>query len=1236
MEGEGTTSSRSLHTRSRVSRSSRHTQGSTTSRVAAMARAEAEAAKALMAFSEKEIDMKVQKAHLEASLDALSLKKSAAAATAKAEALEAALRMDDDLSQKLDSQLELEPQNPMQRTGEYVQKYSLSNSSIKMESDLNVSHTHEPQTDKMLIQDPPASSITKREPSDIRPTIGLTPSVGRQETYEQACPSLHGRGSGIKDEQYSGLQDQHEACSVHQYPPIRPPDRNYQAHLQQGQQLQDQSMINIMKFMARREIVTTGLLQFDDRPENYRAWRASFVNTVGELSVTEKEELDLLVKWLGRQSAEQVKRIRAVHVNNPKKGLQMAWERLNQCYGAPEVIEESLWKRIDSFDRISNKDHQRLRELGDLLMELQAAKEEGAFPGLAYLDTARGISGIVQKLPFALQEKWMAQGSKYKDEHNTPFPPFSFFVTFVCQQAKMRNDPSFSLAPLIADTTRVERRFSRDGKSRAPISVHKMDVAADPIPPVHAVRTKIVDPSKICPIHNRPHPLHKCRGFREKTLEDRRTFLKQNGICYRCCGSISHLARDCDKIVKCTECNSERHIAALHPGPVLQPTKSSSPVTVHGGEEDTGSSDSVTATCTEVCGEDSSERSCSKICLVKVFPTGQKEKAIKLYTIIDDQSNRSLVKSSFFDIFGIKRCHQSSYTLKTCAGTVSTSGRQASGFQIESMDGQVSIPLPTLIECDDIPNDRTEIPTPEAAFHHKHLNSLAEQIPELDPDAPILMLLGRDIIRIHKVHEQINGPHDAPFAQKLDLGWVIVGNICLGGVKKSETISTLFTHTLENGRRTVFKPCPNHYLIKEKYDDMASSNIHSQLQSEVENSLGHVTFKRTKDDERIAPSVEDRMFLDLMQRGFYRDTDNSWVAPLPFKPQRLRLPNNRAQVWNRFTSLQRSFKSKPQMKDQFFTFMGKVFECGHAELAPPLTKDEECWYLPIFVVYHPRKPSQIRVVFDSSARWDGVSLNDVLLKGPDLNNSLLAVLIRFRKDAVAFMADIQQMFHCFIVRPEDRNFLRFFWFQDNNPNNQIVECRMRVHVFGNSPSPAVAIYGLRHAAQEEESEFGTDAKKFVERDFYVDDAVKSVPTARVAVDLLKRTQEMLACSNLRLHKIVSPNREVMEAFPVEDHASDLKNLDFSVDSLPVQRSLGVSWNLKNDTFTFQVSSEKKPFTRRGILSTINSLYDPLGFAAPVLIQGKILLRDLASHAEDWDAPLPPERKQAWDTWRDRQ
>lgn len=196
---------------------------------------------------------------------------------------------------------------------------------------------------------------------------------------------------------------------------------------------------------------------------------------------------------------------------------------------------------------------------------------------------------------------------------------------------------------------------------------------------------------------------------------------------------------------------------------------------------------------------------------------------------------------------------------------------------------------------------------------------------------------------------------------------------------------------------------------------------------------------------------------------------------------------------------------------------------------------------------------------------------------------------------------------------------------------------MKVHIFGNTSSPAVANYGLRKTTEVGEDEFGSDAKAFVNRNFYVDDGLHSAPTTEDAIDLLRRTQNMLATANLRLHKVASSHAEVMEAFPSEDHASGLHNLDFSKGPIPVQRSLGVYWDLESDAFTFRVSLDEKPFSRRGVLSVTNSLYDPLGLAAPVIIKGKQLPRSMttdlnASNSDMWDAPLPAEHKPAWKNW----
>lgn len=149
-----------------------------------------------------------------------------------------------------------------------------------------------------------------------------------------------------------------------------------------------------------------------------------------------------------------------------------------------------------------------------------------------------------------------------------------------------------------------------------------------------------------------------------------------------------------------------------------------------------------------------------------------------------------------------------------------------------------------------------------------------------------------------------------------------------------------------------------------------------------------------------------------------------------------------------------------------------------------------------------------------------------------------------------------------------------------------------------------------------EREYHAEVRQFVERDFYVDDALKLFPTEEEAVKVLRQAQEMLAVSNLRLHKVAFSRAEVMDAFPVEDRAKDIQNLDLSVDDLPDQRSLGVRWNIMSDSFTFHVPEIEKPYTRRGVLSTVNSLFDPSGFLAPVTIQGRLLLRDLSIQASE--------------------
>ncbi|KAM9793507.1 uncharacterized protein ACBT44_017962 [Syngnathus typhle] len=1165
--------------------------GSTCSSVgsAARARAKAEAAKVRASFANKEAELKVEKAErelqkmkIDTALEVLAWQREAHAAEAEAEVLENAEAIQDEH----ESRNSLLDSVKRERTNYYVQSQSEIRPPIVQ---VSATPTQRKASDNSLVTwDPSEEDAFEPPPVSIRPKF----------TFKKtALPIQTKLGTKPKVEQTKN------ALSPHASPFM--PHYNNAASLPHPAE-------PFAQYMARRDLITSGLYQYDDRPENFRAWYSSFSGAIAEVHLTPTQELDLMTKWLGKESSSQVKRIRSVHVNNPSAALKRAWERLCECYAAPEVIEKSLFQRLDSFPRLTTKDNVKLRELGDLLQEIQGAKEDGYLPGLSYLDTSRGIGPIVDKLPYPLQDRWMTQGSNYKEDHNGCFPPFHYFCAFICKEAKKRNDPSFTQQNS-QTYIKQERSNPKSFNSPRPIAVHKTNIT-----------TTNNDINNNCPLHSKPHPLKKCRTFRYKPLEERKAFLKERGICFKCCSSDTHLAKDCKSTVKCTECDSTRHDTVMHPGPPPQ-NKAPSPAQEDGGEgEKQPDNVDVTSSCTEVCAQGQWGRSCSKICLARVYPKGEKESAVKAYVILDDQSNRSLARPEFFELFNIKT-KPFCYNLRTCSGLVETQGKMAEGFLIESLDESVIIPLPPLIECPDIPNNRSEIPTPSAVLHQPHLRLIAKCIPELDPQAEILLLLGRDILRAHKVREQLNGPHHSPFAQRLDLGWVVVGEVCRGKVHK-HTVNTFKTTILENGRPTVFGLCDNFLQLtampRTKRQDKAP-----------EQTLGKTVFNRTENDNKPAPSIEDILFLEIMDEGMYRDDKNNWGAPLPFKEPRQQMPNNRELAVSRFLSLKRNLQRKPQMQEQYVEFMQGIFSNGHAEVAPPLKQGEECWYLPTFGVYHPQKPNKIRVVFDSSAQYSGVSLNSVLLSGPDLNNSLLGVLLRFRKEAVAIMADIQQMFHCFLVRDDHRNYLRFLWHKDNDVNKEVIEYRMKVHVFGNSPSPAVAVYGLRKAIQEGAKDYGADTVEFVEKHFYVDDGLISVPSPAEAIDLLQRTKAALAESNLRLHKFVSNSRAVTEAFCPDDCATIIKGLDLEGEETQSQRSLGLIWEIMTDTFTFSVATAIKPFTRRGVLSSVNSIFDPLGLLAPVTIQGRALLRELSSECSEWDAPLPENKQNKWESWR---
>ncbi len=94
--------------------------------------------------------------------------------------------------------------------------------------------------------------------------------------------------------------------------------------------------------------------------------------------------------------------------------------------------------------------------------------------------------------------------------------------------------------------------------------------------------------------------------------------------------------------------------------------------------------------------------------------------------------------------------------------------------------------------------------------------AVSDKIPPIDPGAPILLLLGQDVLSVHKVCEHCNGPQNTPYAQRLDLGWVIVGEVCPDGIHRQYSVNTYKTNILLNGRTSYFSLCMKGINIVER------------------------------------------------------------------------------------------------------------------------------------------------------------------------------------------------------------------------------------------------------------------------------------------------------------------------------------------------------------------------------------------------------------------------------------
>ena len=340
----------------------------------------------------------------------------------------------------------------------------------------------------------------------------------------------------------------------------------------------EEKMETLIQFMARRELISNKIEKFDNRPENFHTWRASFKNTTRDVIITPSEELSLLIEYTSGDSKCLVQRLHNAFIEKPAEGVKETWKKLEERFGSNAVITQVHLKKLTMHPTIGLRDNKGLQELGDLLLELQCAKQDGGLVGLKILDEPAFLKPLLVKLPEDLQGRWQRHAYRYKTQRLVDYPPFSEFAKFVQEIARERNDPYLSIeVPERRNVNpypvKTSVKLSRPLNAGRSLTVNKTELEE---PPTREAPTR--EPSKWCFIHRMCHPLGKCRAFRAKPLSERRNLLSQHGICFRCLSSSTHLAKDCVTPVKCSECQSDRHVAALHAGPPASPQQPSNVV----------------------------------------------------------------------------------------------------------------------------------------------------------------------------------------------------------------------------------------------------------------------------------------------------------------------------------------------------------------------------------------------------------------------------------------------------------------------------------------------------------------------------------------------------------------------------------------------------------------------------------------------------------------------------------
>lgn len=721
---------------------------------------------------------------------------------------------------------------------------------------------------------------------------------------------------------------------------------------------------------------------FNGNPIDFVEWKTSFMSLIDGKNISPADKLHYLKRYVGGAAHKCLK---GTFYRSDSEAYGDAWSKLNQRYGQPFIIQRAFREKLSNWPKIQSKDAEGLRNFSDYLNACMQAMPH--VKGLNILNDCEENQKLIRKLPDWIASRWNRQVTVRLTE-GKDFPSFEEFAKFMSMEAETACNPITSFFALHSAESHQDKWSTRVSKGNKASAFTTQTVVENN--KQTTTKEKVKPPCMLC--QDISHQLCKCPDFMKRKLEHRRTYIKENRLCYGCL-KPGHSAKECRHRHTCDSCKG-RHPTCLHDGSFVYKERAKRENSAQRNE-----TEPTPALSFNVTSQGHSENS-SMIVPVWVSTDENPSTEKLVYALLDTQSDTTFIEQDLSKELQLTTCPVKLKLTTMMGENMVFKSERTSGLRVRGFNSTELINLPPAYTKDCIPANREHIPTHETAKRWRHLTTIADQIPPL-LSCEVGLLIGYNCPRSLVPRRVIAGTDDEPFAILTDLGWSIVG--C--SAPHSSQLTTSHCHRVTVKELPAVTPMDAIRILE-------------------------MDFRDTQGNDKMV-SQEDLIFLDKLKKNIKTNEHGHYEMPLPFR-ERPCLPDNKQLAAVRLSHLKRKFNANESYKNDYTNYMKDIIDRGDVEEVRTEGTNGEKWYIPHHGVYHPKKPEKLRVVFDCSAKYKGNSLNEHLLPGPDMINNLTGVLIRFRQHRIALMCDIEKMFHQFHVSEKDRDYLRFLWWENGD------------------------------------------------------------------------------------------------------------------------------------------------------------------------------------------------------------